>query len=211
MPKKVGTVDRIVMDIPLNVQVHCEDGLCGHSTEVVLDPKTDEITHLVVKEAHAPHAERLVPISLVRDTTPHLILLSCNKEKLARRDPFVELEAEQIQVPHYVGDYGEFPVSIPETMWITKEHQAVPWGELGVHRHARIEATDGPVGQLDEFLIEPETQHVTHLVLREGHLWGEKTVTIPVSEIDRIEEKVIHLKLDKQGIGALPVIPIRRR
>jgi hypothetical protein len=42
-------------------------------------------------------------------------------------------------------------------------------------------------------------------------LWGEKDVTIPVSEIDRIEETVIHLKLDKQSVKALPAIPIRRQ
>ena len=198
------------MDIPLNVQVHCEDGLCGHSMEVVLDPKTDKITHLVVKEAHTPHTARLVPISLVRDTTPHLILLGCNREKLAELEPFVAVAAQREEIPHYVGDLG-IPVSVPETWWMTRKHKAIPWGELDVGRHARIEALDGHVGYLDEFLLEPETEHITHLVMREGHLWGEKDVTIPVSEIDRIEEKVIRLKLDKKGVEALPAIPIRRR
>jgi sporulation protein YlmC with PRC-barrel domain len=198
------------MDIPLNVQVHCADGLCGHSTEVVLDPKTDEITYLVVRERHLPNTERLVPISLVRDTTPHLILLDCSKEKLAQMEPFVALEVQRAQIPHYVGYLG-VPVSVPETNWVARKHKAIPQGELGVRRDARIEAIDGYVGHLDEFLVEPETEHVTHLVMREGHLWGEKDVMIPVSEIDRIEEEVIHLKLDKQSVGTLPAIPVRRR
>ena len=198
------------MDIPLNVQVHCEDGLCGHSTEVVFDPETNQITHLVVKETHMPHAERLVPISLVRDTTPHLILLGCNRARLAQLEPFVAVEAQREEIPHYIGDLG-IPVSVPETQWVTRKHKAIPWGELDVRRHARIEATDGHVGRLDGFLVEPETEHITHLVMREGQLWGEKDVTIPVSKIDRIEERVIHLKLDKRGIEALPPIPIRRR
>ena len=198
------------MDIPLSVQVHCQDGLCGQSTEVVLDPKTDEVTHLVVKEHRTPHTERLVPISLVQDTTPHLILLHCSREKLAHLQPFVSMEAYRQRIPNYLTDLG-IPVSVPETQWRTRKHKAIPWGELAVRRHARIEATDGRVGQLDEFLVEPETEHVTHLVMREGHLWGEKDVTIPVSEIDRIEETVIHLKLDKQSVKALPAIPIRRQ
>jgi sporulation protein YlmC with PRC-barrel domain len=194
----------------LNAPVHCSDGLCGHSTEVVLDPKTDEVTHLVVKDHRIPHAERLVPISLVQDTTPHLILLRCNREKLAQLEPFVSVQARREQIPHYIADLGE-PVPVPETHWVTTKHKAIPWGELGVHRHARVEALDAHVGQLDGFLVEPATEHITHLVLREGHLWGEKDVTIPVSEIDRIEETVIHLKLDKHSIEALPAIPIRRR
>jgi sporulation protein YlmC with PRC-barrel domain len=198
------------MDIPLNVQVHCADGLCGRSTEVILDPKTDEVTHLVVKENHAPHTERLVPVSLVQDATPHLILLRCSREKLAHLEPFVTVEAYRQQIPRYGADLVGVPMSVPETVWVTKKHKATPWGELAVRRHARIEATDGRVGQLDEFLVEPETEHITHLVMREGHLWGEKDVTIPVSQIDQIEEGVIHLKLDRRSIEALPAIPIRR-
>jgi len=54
-------------------------------------------------------------------------------------------------------------------------------------------------------------RHITHLVLREGHLWGEKDVTIPVSQIDHIEEGTVHLKLSKPDIEALPAIPVRRR
>jgi sporulation protein YlmC with PRC-barrel domain len=198
------------MDIPLNVQVHCADGLCGHSTEVVLDPDTDEITHLVIREHHLPNTERLVPISLVRNATPHLILLDCNKEALAEMEPFVALEAQREEVPHYIGYLG-VPMSVPETHWVARRHKAIPQGELGVRQRARIEALDGYVGRLDEFLVEPKTEHVTHLVMREGHLWGEKDVMIPVSDIDRVEEEVIYLKLDKQGIEALPTIPVRRR
>jgi sporulation protein YlmC with PRC-barrel domain len=73
-----------------------------------------------------------------------------------------------------------------------------------------VEATDGHVGQVDEFLVDPTNEHITHLVLREGHLWGQKDVTIPVSQIDRIEQDVVYLKLDKHGIEKLPSVPVRR-
>jgi hypothetical protein len=47
-------------------------------------------------------------------------------------------------------------------------------------------------------------------VLREGHLWGQKDVAIPVSEIERIEDNTVHLKIDMRKIEALPAIPVRR-
>lgn len=47
-------------------------------------------------------------------------------------------------------------------------------------------------------------------VLREGHLWGQKDVTISVSEIERIEEDIVYLTLDKQSIEQLHGIPVRR-
>ncbi len=73
-----------------------------------------------------------------------------------------------------------------------------------------MEASDGHVGRVDEFLIDPDTDNITHLVLREGHLWGKKDVTIPVSQIDHYKENIVYLKLNKQAIDDLPVIPIHR-
>ena len=67
------------------------------------------------------------------------------------------------------------------------------------------------VGQVDEFLVDPVSGHITHLILRKGHLWGQKDVTIPVSEIARVEEDTVYLKLTKEQIEALPTIPVRRR
>jgi sporulation protein YlmC with PRC-barrel domain len=79
-----------------------------------------------------------------------------------------------------------------------------------VRRGARVEATDGHVGRVDEFLIDPESEHITHLVMREGHLWGQRDVTIPISKVDRMEEDTVYLKLDKGSVEALPTIPVRR-
>ena len=55
----------------------------------------------------------------------------------------------------------------------------------------------------------PRTTACTHLVLREGHLWGKKDVTIPVDQIDRIEADVIYLKLDKAAVEHLPSVRAR--
>jgi sporulation protein YlmC with PRC-barrel domain len=63
---------------------------------------------------------------------------------------------------------------------------------------------------VDEFLVDPGSGQITHLALREGHLWGRRDVTIPVSAIDRIEDDIVYLKLDKAAIAALPAIPVRR-
>jgi sporulation protein YlmC with PRC-barrel domain len=91
------------------------------------------------------------------------------------------------------------------------EHLHIPSGELAMRRGARVQATDGRVGQVDEFLVNPVNGYITHLVLREGHLWGQKDVTIPVSQIERIEENAVYLKLDKHSIEALPAVPVSKR
>ena len=203
------------MDIPVKAEVTCVDGVCGQSTYVIMNPITRQVTHLVVKEDRMPHTERLVPVDLVANTTHDLIQLRCTTDEVASLDPFTETEyvVERIPDVEYLEEtYLVWPYHIPEIRTsIPITHQRIPHGELAVRRGARVEATDGHVGRVDEFLVDPVDTHITHLVLREGHLWGQKDVTIPVSHIDRIEEDTVYLKLDKHSIEALPAIPIRRR
>lgn len=196
------------MDIPLNVKVNCVDGTCGQSKEVVLDRKTEKVTHLVVKEQDAPRTEFLVPIDLVTETTPHLIRLRCAKDELANLQPFRKVDIIEEKIPRYLPDPYLMPIEVTETKWVTVRREALLPGEVAVRQGARVEATDGQVGRLDEFLIDPVTEHVTHLVMREGHLWGKKDVNIPVSGIDHLEEDAIYLRLDRDQVEALPSIPI---
>jgi sporulation protein YlmC with PRC-barrel domain len=91
---------------------------------------------------------------------------------------------------------------------VKREH--IPPGELAVRRGARVKATDGQVGRVDEFLVDPATRHITHLVLREGPLWDQKDVMIPVSAIERVGEDVVCLKLDRHTIELLPAVPARQ-
>lgn len=208
------------MDIPINAEVSCMDGLCGRSTYVLVNPVAERVTHLVVKQAETPHTERMVPIEVVSETSPDVVMLSCTKDELKKMDPFIQTEYITEKMPDLYADrtgfvglnaYMVWPYAVPEkTVLVTVEHKQIPLGELAVKRGARVEATDGHVGQMDEFLVNPENEHITHLVMREGHLWGQKDVTIPVSEIDRISGNTVYLKLDKQQIEALPAIPIRR-
>jgi uncharacterized protein YifN (PemK superfamily) len=91
------------------------------------------------------------------------------------------------------------------------EHLQIPAGELAVRRGTRVEATDGYVGHVDEFVVNPENGHITHLVMREGHLWGQKDVVIPLSAMGETREDTVFLKLDKHQIESLPTFPVRRR
>ncbi len=198
------------MDIPIGVEVFCTDGLCGRTTRVVLRPKTEEVTHLVVKENGSSHREILIPITAVTATTPDSINLRYAKHEIADLQPFIETDYVQVRVPSPTsGIYYMMPDLYSEVETLPVKHKAIPADELAVRRGALVEATDGPVGRVDEFLVDPESDHITHLVLREGHLWGQKDVTIPVSEIGRIEENTVYLKIDKREIEALPAVPVR--
>jgi hypothetical protein len=60
-------------------------------------------------------------------------------------------------------------------------------------------------------VVNPENGHITHLVMSEGHLWGQKDVIIPLSAMGETREDTVFLKLDKHQIELLPTFPLRRR
>jgi sporulation protein YlmC with PRC-barrel domain len=206
---KPRTEEAIEMDIPTDAQVYCDGELCGRSTYVIVNPVTDEVTHLVVEQESFPPTDRLVSVDLIMESMPHRILLRCTKGELSKMPPFTETEfispTDGEMYPLMM-----WPYAVPESAAMTLEHERIPPGELAVRRGARVQASDGHVGQVDEFLVDPETCHITHLVMREGHLWGAKDVAVPVSEIVRIDEDTVHLRIDKASIEALPVIAMRR-
>ena len=88
----------------------------------------------------------------------------------------------------------------------------MPPGELAVGRGAGVHDADGGyVGSVDEFLVDPMDERITHLVVREGHPWNRKEVTIPISQVARMAEETVYLALDRRRIAVLPAVPIHRR
>jgi hypothetical protein len=214
--------------------VHCSDGIAGRSTYIIGNPINRQITHLVVQRLLPPFHEYLVPVGQVEATTDKRIKLNCTRDDLNKMVPF-EYKA---YIPTEFPDRLSWPYILPEQPYFTNgglsisssgyvlpphwerlkeetpytavKRQNIPAGELALPRGARVEATDGYVGQVDELLINSNTMQVTHLVLLERHIFQKREITVPISQIDHIDEGTIYLKLDRQSIETLPTTPIQR-
>jgi hypothetical protein len=93
---------------------------------------------------------------------------------------------------------------------VVLEHEKLPADEPAVRRGAPVYASDGFIGSVGELMIDQTGNKITHLVLRDGHLWGAKDISIPVSMIRSKGRAGIGLRLSKKEIEDLPVIPVRR-
>jgi len=201
------------MDIPISAEVQCSDDHRGRSTYVIINPATQQVTHLVVRDDAFPYLERLVPIDKVVKSTEHLIRLQCSHDQLVEMESFIRNEyvpGKRTLLGYEADTYLMWPYQIPEAPTMFVEHMRTPPGELAVRRGAHVNATDGRVGQVDEFLVDPQDGHITHLVMRTGHPWGRKDITLPVSEIDHIKDNTVYIRLDKAGVEALPAVPVRQ-
>jgi hypothetical protein len=198
------------MDISIHAKISCSDGPCGQATRVILKPTSEEITHLVVSNESFPEIEYLVSIDQVAGSTTSQIRLNCSRAELSNMAIFSKVEF----VPSFLtNSYGSPYMMSPYYAPVSKDtllgNEHLPAGELAIRRGARVEAVDGHMGRVDEFLINPGNDQITHLVMREGHLWGQKDVTIPVDQIDHYKDNTVYLKLHKHDIEKIPGVPVQ--
>lgn len=166
------------MNIRLDVEVNCIDGLAGHCAAVVLNPVSRVISHIVVQPAGHGHAQVLVPLDYITDGSVQQIGLRCTLDELGKLDPF--MQSEPIQ------------------------QEAISETELAVRAGTPVHATDGHIGQVDRFFVRAGSGEIMQLVLLEKHLLSKKDFIIPVDQIDRIGEEAVHLKLSRQEVEQLP-------
>jgi sporulation protein YlmC with PRC-barrel domain len=211
----------------IGTEVSCSDGTCGELSRVAVDPVARAVTHLVVEPKHDPGFGRLVPLDLV-DATAAGIRLRCTLAEFDKLGPAEETkfipggtgsvdyaEGEVLSWPYYglgmgaglvapAGGLGVDMADIGQTVIYDK----IPLGEVSVSRDQPVHATDGNIGRVQGLVIDPRDNHVTHVLLQEGHLWGRKEVAIPISAVSRVDDDGIQLSMAKAEVQDLPPVDI---
>lgn len=196
------------MNFPLDANVQCTDGPGGVSTTIIVNPATETVTHIAVRDPEKVHTEYLVPIDQIGDSTADSIQLNCTQAELKQMQQFIETEFVDMPTSYYSGDMAMgYGYTGPDVVVV--EHELIPEGEIAVRRGMSVEATDGYIGTVEELVIDTSGR-VTQLVLQKGHFKGETNVSLPITEIEKVDGYTIYLKLDKASIEVLPVVQIRR-
>jgi hypothetical protein len=201
--------------LEIGAKVLATDGECGELVRVVIDPGREAVTHLVVAPKHHGGLDRLVPVDLVAAADKHEIRLRCDAKHFADLD-----DAEDAQfLPGNTDQfgYGQHGAMTPyviarEPLLGSHHHGAmytdrVPRGEVEVSHGQPVHATDGWIGKVGGLVVDPADEHVTHVLLDEGHLWGHKQVAIPIGAAARVGEEV-HVALTKQQVEDLPPVEL---
>jgi hypothetical protein len=199
------------MEIPIKARVQCTDGLGGEATHVVVHPVTKKVTRLVVRETKSPHVERIVPFGFVEETAADAIHLRCSRQQLSRLQSFVRTELVETTSTYNEREPAGVQIVYSSPRYKKVRHLNIPEGELAVDTHTPVRVTDGKAGHIGELMVDPASGSITHLRLRKGHVWAPKEVMIPVSEVDRISDRGVHLRINRAGIEALPATAARRR
>ncbi len=190
----------------------CSDGYRGEVVAVVVDPAARTVTDVVVEPDGRRGLARLVPVGLV-DATQGQVRLRCTQaefEGLAAAEETLGEFALGYQVPVQLlppgwRDAGGPTVAggtiprIPETETI----DIVPPGEVEERRGDHVHATDADIGLVRAVRFDAGSGQLTHVLVREGHVWAHREVAIPFDKVAGFDDG-IRLSITSQQVRDLP-------
>ena len=198
-------------DIPLNAKVQCSDGPRGTTTNVIVNPVSHAVTHIAIRDDTLPkNATRLIPVDQVTSATEGEVTLGCTRDDVAGMKPFVVEHLVQQTMSGGTGGTFVSPFVFNDTGYLGVKEEDVPKGALSVVSGMEIHASDGVAGKLSELVLDEKSGQITHLKMREGHLWNKKDVAIPITDVSFVDSDTVHLRIHKDAIGALPAVKVRR-
>lgn len=218
----------------LGSDVRCADGDCGQVKSVVISPGEDSVTHLVVEPAHEQGLAKLVPLRLVdtahAPATGGEVRLRCSVAEYDQLDaaeatyssPAVEGDPNyysdpMVSWPSYAPPGtmsmpgvmgmpampGDGAREVEETVTVDTVQAQLPGADEvspGEHVHAK----DGDIGHIQGIVMDPDTGHVTAVLLREWHLLSHRTVLVPRSAVATVDAEGFHLSISKRQVRDLP-------
>ena len=192
--EKVGTLDRVVMD-----------------------PKTKEVTHIIVREGFLFTEDKVVPMDLIGSVTDDHISLQGSKEHLDElpdyeethyvpREAAVDDDMDTLYWNPPLDDmagYGRY-VFYPQSQYLRRTEKNIPEGMVALAEGAKVLTEDGEqVGNIETLITDPKDERVTHLVISSGLLMKERKI-IPSHWLSTVTDDEVHLSVDSRLLERLP-------
>ena len=223
------------LNLEIGMPVDSTDHHWGVLDDIVVDPRRMEVTHLVVQPHHRHHKSRLIPLDAVFSCDDR-VRLSISTEQIVA-SPKVEITdfiryrgdeysrfgySNALLWPYYSGigtsgalgygygyGYGgAYGLGSPAV--VTTTYDRMPNGTVEIRRDTEVVTSDHHVvGHVDGFVTEAGGA-ITHLVLRHGHLWGHREITIPLAEITHSGSDMIQLGITRDAVAAHSSVPFDR-
>jgi sporulation protein YlmC with PRC-barrel domain len=217
------------MRLELGTPVRCTDAAYGELADVVIDPTKQRVTHIVVRpQDQEASANRLVPVELIEAASGEQeLMLRCSVDDVNKLDTVQEFAyfrlgefptsdskwdvgaSDVLASPYYEGSgFGEYVGDVGTADAVA--YDRVPKGEVEVRRASPVYSADEHhLGHVEGFVVDTD-DHITHVVLERGHLWGKRDVTIPIGAVAKVENDQVRLSLSKDDVGALKAVRVHR-
>lgn len=213
------------MKIRLNQPVSSTDGPFGELGDIVVDPTTMTVTHLVVEPHHRHYQARLVPMTLV-DFVDDEVRVRLDEQHLRALQGVAATDFVHIYQPIDLGpewdvgvenikawSYSPFPYDYGGpglTDYAGVDFDRVPKGECEIRRLSDVTSSDDHiVGTVDSLIVDGD--HVDGVLVQTGMIGLRHRVALPMSTVQQVRNDEICLKIDRDTFKRLtPVDDLER-
>jgi uncharacterized protein YrrD len=199
----------------------------GRIDRVVIDPKSKELTHLVVKKGFLFTEDKVVPLDHVETTNEDQVVL---KEGLEDPDDFPDFEETHYIPAEEAGKFakrdlggtrplawyypmpgaawwrmrmGAYP-GYPEPPYVSRTELNIPDNTVPLEEGAEVVGSEGDhVGDVERVYTEEEEQRVTHLLISQG-LISKTRKLIPTMWVEHVLQDKVRLSVSKEFVEGLP-------
>jgi uncharacterized protein YrrD len=211
------------MQLKQGAQVVTADGHdVGSIDRVVMDPRTKEVTHLVVRKGFLFTEDKVVPLNLIAAATEDRVRLREDAGDLQALPDFEEthyLPVGEEEVPRsytagYVPPFYWYPpIGVPTAAagypgyitqpYVTETEQNIPESSVALQAGAKVISADGQeVGSVERILTDPRSDRASHFLISQGLLLKERKL-IPITWVDSVGEDKVHLAVGSGLLNAL--------
>ncbi len=191
----------------LELGVQCLDGRGGKISKIVIDPDSQQPTHLVVKRGRLHIREILVPVSLIAEVTEEAVFLNLTRETLVGLSDYeFTVRKGEFQKPLIVGyprpRYVGFPASNKGFMVLKQRN--LPERSVAVEKGMAILDVEGhKVGKVEGIVVDSRKRQGRYLLFQRMH----ETVPqlIPADLIEDVSEGNVRLRIDRDYTERLPI------
>jgi uncharacterized protein YrrD len=181
----------------------------GSLQRVVIDPETNDVTHIVIQKGLLFVSDQVISVDVVASASEEKINLNCTMDELKEMPPLdVEQHlpiAEMLDEPDFIplagGLYPE-PITQPNIKLQIK--RTIPEELVALKEGARVVSRDDKhVGNIDRVFTDPETGKATHFIVSHGLLVKAKK-SIPVQWVRSFDDDEVQLIMGVDQYKDLP-------
>ncbi|HJR80204.1 MAG TPA: PRC-barrel domain-containing protein [Anaerolineales bacterium] len=216
------------LELKEGTSVFTSDGEeAGKINRFVLDPVTNEVTHVVVQKGWLLPEDKVIPFEMISSADEKRVVLKGDIENFDELPPFEETHF--INVPEedirsgaatppssrYVPAYYWYPphgfigypgFGLGYYAWPPMETERnIPQNTIPLKEGANVVSSDGEhVGDVEQLFVEPESNRATHFLISQGLLFKDHKL-VPAQWVKSVEENKVHLTVSSHFLERLPV------
>lgn len=181
-----------------------DDKVAGHLQRVVIDPDTNQVTHIVIRRGLLDKVDLVIDAQNIGAASPEKVTLLCTADDIQSMPPF--------KITQYAPAPGQVdstaPALYPNTLVtppvVTETNRTIPEELIALKEGASVFSHDREhVGDVRRVITDPEGGQVTRFVIAKGLLFKENK-SIPFEWVDQLGEDEVSLTVDSQRVKELP-------